>query len=38
MHLFSIKLGKRDVESLRTFVVEETEKAAEKAQLEDKEL
>ncbi|XP_010475577.1 PREDICTED: protein disulfide-isomerase 5-1 isoform X1 [Camelina sativa] len=30
--------GKRDVESLRAFVVEETEKAAEKAQLEDKEL
>ncbi|CAN7097869.1 hypothetical protein BRARA_F00485 [Brassica rapa] len=30
--------GKRDVESLKTFVVEETEKAAEKAQLEDKEL
>jgi thioredoxin domain-containing protein 5 len=30
--------GKRDVESLKAFVVEETEKAAEKAQLEDKEL
>ncbi|CAH8251531.1 unnamed protein product [Arabidopsis lyrata] len=30
--------GKRDVESLKAFVIEETEKAAEKAQLEDKEL
>ncbi|CAN8295058.1 unnamed protein product [Cochlearia groenlandica] len=30
--------GKRDVESLKTFVVEETEKAAEKSQLQDKEL
>ncbi|XP_010557309.1 PREDICTED: protein disulfide-isomerase 5-1 [Tarenaya hassleriana] len=30
--------GKRDVESLKAFALEETEKAAEKAQLEDKEL